>query len=148
MRTHLLGFTLMTVAIAGAIAPGMAFDSDATVPLHVAQTASPEEQFSEATFLLQQGIQQIGNSDFQGAVESFDRVIEVSRDPGVRELLPNDALQLEGIALVARGKALIELGESSQATASIQDGIAIAQELDDPELEALAQQMLSEVETP
>jgi tetratricopeptide (TPR) repeat protein len=120
----------------------------ATASTLIAQAASPEEQFSEATFLLQQGIQQIGSGEFQVALESFDQVIAVSRDSAVRETLPDDARQLEGIALVARGKALLELGDSAQATESIQQGMTIAQELNDPELEALAQQMLSEVDAP
>ena len=91
-------------------------------------------QKREADRVLQQGIQQIQNNQPQAAVQFFEQALTIYRQlkhrPG------------EGAVLIGLGEANLRLGNSAKALELSQQAIAIAKDLNNPEMEKLARQVL------
>ncbi|MBF2026862.1 MAG: CHAT domain-containing protein [Oscillatoriales cyanobacterium C42_A2020_001] len=93
----------------------------------------------EADRLLQQGTQQIQNNQLQVAIQSLDQALTIYRQlrhrPG------------EGASLIGLGETNLRLGNSAKALELSQQAIAIAKDLNNPEIEKLARQVLDAAQT-
>ncbi len=99
-----------------------------------AQAQTVDGRRVEADRLLQQGIQQTQNGQYQTAIQSFEQALiiyrQVKHQPG------------EGAALIGLGTANLGLGNSPKAVELLQQALALAQKLNNPEIEKLARQFL------
>ncbi len=99
--------------------------------LILAQDPSPEDRKAEADRLLEQGIQQFDMSQFQEALQSWQRALELYRDPAVQAAFPQESRQGEGRALGNLGLVYRNLGQYQQAIDFYEQSFAIAQEVGD-----------------
>ncbi|MBL1177172.1 tetratricopeptide repeat protein [Pantanalinema sp. GBBB05] len=103
-------------------------------PLHPATAQTIQDRKVEADRLLQQGIQQIQTNQLPAAVQSLEQALTIYRQlqhrPG------------EGAALIGLGETNLRLGNVVKALELSQQALAIAKELNNPEMEKFARQVL------
>jgi CHAT domain-containing protein/Tfp pilus assembly protein PilF len=102
----------------------------------VLQPSSVEEvevtnRFTEADRLMQQGIQQYQVSQFREALQSWQRALELYRDPVIQSAFPRESRQGEGTALGNLGIAYLNLGQYQEAIALNEQSLVIAREIGD-----------------
>jgi CHAT domain-containing protein/Tfp pilus assembly protein PilF len=89
---------------------------------------------TEASRLVQQGVQQLQDNQNQEANQSFEQALII-----YRKIKHQSG---EGAALIGLGEANLRLGNRAKALELSQKAIAIAKELNNPEIERLARQVL------
>ena len=140
MRLPKIGLAALIVLIATVVEmpPSLNLQGNWGVPKVLAQATA--ERKAEADRLLQQGIQQYQTSQVQAAIQSFQQALTTYREIKDR--------RGEGAALVGLGTAYSAQGDSTQGIEYLQQGLAIARELNHRQLEELAQEILSIVQRP
>jgi CHAT domain-containing protein len=101
----------------------------------VALAQTPEARKAEADRFLQQGLQQFNTRQFEAALPFFQQALIIYRQIKDR--------QGEAYALGNIGSVYGNLGNLSRAIDYFKQGLAIAQEINDPQLETLTQRDLS-----
>jgi CHAT domain-containing protein/Flp pilus assembly protein TadD len=93
----------------------------------LAQAQTREERNGEALRLLQAGVQQLNQGQFREALETFQTVLVIFREIGVR--------QGEGVTLLFIGKVYNNQGEYPQALEYYQQALVIAREIGNKAME-------------
>jgi tetratricopeptide (TPR) repeat protein len=108
----------------------------------VAQTSDARK--AEAARLLQQGNQQLQTSQFEAAKQSFQQALAIYREMGDSPNSDSFASRTgEGKALVYLGLAYFALQDYAKVIDYMEPGLAIAQAINDPQLEKVAREVLS-----
>ncbi|MBE9058139.1 tetratricopeptide repeat protein [Sphaerospermopsis sp. LEGE 08334] len=100
---------------------------------------TPAARKAEADRLFQQGIEQCNNSQFTAALQSFQEALIIYRQIKNR--------YGEARALGLQGEAYLKLGDKANAIASFKQALAIAKEINNQDLEKLAQERLQFAQT-
>jgi CHAT domain-containing protein/Flp pilus assembly protein TadD len=103
----------------------------------LAQT--PAARKAEADRLLRQGSEQGNNSQFTAALQSFQEALIIYRQ--IKNRLG------EARALGLQGEAYLKLGDKANAIASFKQALAIAKEINNQDLEKIAQERLQFAQT-
>ncbi|MCL1467825.1 CHAT domain-containing protein [Argonema galeatum] len=139
MTVHLrkIGFTvLITLLSAGAIPFAANLRVIFSTPLVLAQT--PDAREAEADRLLQQGIEQAKTSQFEAALQSWQQALAIYKEIGNQ--------RGEARALLLMGGAYAVLRDLPHAIEFLEQGVTIAHSINDPQLEKLGQQALSQLQ--
>ncbi|WP_204153574.1 tetratricopeptide repeat protein [Leptolyngbya sp. CCY15150] len=91
-----------------------------------------------ANRLLQQGIQQYQVSQFQSALQSWQKALELYQDPSVRTAFPQESRQGEGNVLRRLGNIDFVLGQYDQSIDFYEQALEIAREMGDRSSEGSA----------
>ena len=100
---------------------------------------TPAARRAEADRLFQQGIEQGNNSQFTAALQSWQQALIIYRQIKNR--------YGEARALGLQGEAYLKLGDKTNAIASFKQVLAIAKEINNQDLEKLAQERLQLAQT-
>lgn len=103
-----------------------------TTALQVEQSTT--QRLAEADRLLQQGTQQLQNSQYSDAERSLEKSLKLYRQIGDRVG--------EARSLIGLGKAILQRGDSTKALELVQQAVAIATELGNSQIESSARQAL------
>lgn len=98
----------------------------------LAQT--PADRKAEADRLLNQGMEQFKTGQFETALQPWQKALIIYRQIKDR--------QGEGRTLIFQGVAYLNLGDKARAIASLEQGLAIAKETNNQDLEKIAQEGL------
>jgi CHAT domain-containing protein len=98
----------------------------------LAQT--PADRKAEGDRLLKQGIEQSKTSQYEAALQSWQQALIIYRE--IKDLLG------EGRVLTFQGSVYLVKGDKARAVKCFEQGLAIAKQINDPNLEKFAQQGL------
>ncbi len=134
MHLQKIGLTFLLVLTASVSTPiTPSFPVPFSTKRVLAQTTDARK--AEADRLRQQGVQQLKSNQFEAALQSFQQALPISQE--IKDRLG------EAKALVGLGAAYVGLKDISRATPFLQQGLAIAQDIKNPQLEEAAQTLLS-----